>query len=358
MEPPQPITVLVLAMAALGCSRTTAPDVAGTPAVRWIGRFDLSSPGQPTAEWSASAMQARFSGTSVSVKLGGHGNYFAVFVDGVERPVITTNGASSYPVATGLAPGVHDVLVVRRDEASGQPSQLVGFDLGTGGQLLAPPPAAAHRLEVIGDSISAGFGDECTNASMPFTAATENANIAYGPLTARALGAELHLLAWSGKGIYRNYDGSMTETMPILWRRTLPTFTTSRWDPRAWIADAVVINLGSNDYGAKGDPTAGVQAAYLDFVTNLRGVYPGAFIFCALGPMMAGASLDSMRMAIQAVIARRSAAGDTHLKLVEFPTQDCKADGSGCGCQYHPNAAEQQAMATILGGAIHETLGW
>jgi hypothetical protein len=130
------------------------------------------------------------------------------------------------------------------------------------------------------------------------------------------------------------------------------------WDPSKWLADAVVINLGTNDYVAQGDPTANYQATYLSFVTQLRGVYPGAFIFCALGPMMSGTNLDSARAAIKAVIAMRSAAGDTSLKLVEFPTQNCQADGSGCGCDYHPNLAEHQAMATLLEGAIHDTLGW
>jgi lysophospholipase L1-like esterase len=336
----------------------SAPDVAAMGAIRWIGRFDLTNPAQPTAEWSASAMEARFSGTSVSVHLGGANNYFAAVVDGVEEPVVTTGGGSTYPIATGLEAGIHDVLVVRRDEAFDQPSQLVGFDFGSGGQLLPPPPAAAHRLEVIGDSISAGYGDECTNASMHFSATTENAYLAYGPLTARALGADIHLIAWSGKGMYRNNDGTTTDTMPILWQRTLPTDMTSQWDPSTWIPDAVVINLGTNDYAAQGDPTASYQAAYLSFVTQLRGAYPGAFIFCALGPMMSGTNLNSARTAVNNVIAMRATAGDANLKLVEFATQNCMADGSGCGCDYHPNLAEHQAMATVLEGAIHDTLGW
>jgi hypothetical protein len=134
---------------------------------------------------------------------------------------------------------------------------------------------------------------------------------------------------------------------------------TSKWDPSQWIADAVVINLGTNDYNAQGgDPSSNYQATYLDFVTQLRSVYPGAFLFCAVGPMLGGTSYDSVRTAITNVIAMRLAAGDANLKLVEFPTQDCKADGSGCGCDYHPNAAEHQAMATILQTAIHGTLGW
>ena len=330
----------------------------GTPSVRLIGRFDLTDPARPTAEWSGSAMQARFSGTSVSAKLGGANNYFAVVLDGVTQPVVKTNGSNTYPIATGLSAGTHDVLVFRRDEAFDQPAALLGFDFG-GGQLLAPPAAPSRRIELIGDSISAGYGDECAKASERFSAATENEYIAYGPLAARALGADIHVIAWSGKGLYRNLDGTMTETMPILWQRTLPTDKASRWDPSMWIPDAVVINLGTNDFGAQGgDPSAAYQTAYLQLVTDLRGVYPGAFFFCAVGPMLSGNKYSAASAAIANVVATRKTAGDARAMLVSFPTQNCGADLSGCGCDYHPNAAEHQAMADVLVAAMRGALGW
>jgi lysophospholipase L1-like esterase len=332
---------------------------AGPPAIRYLGRFDMSDPSRPTAEWSASAMQARFSGTSVSVSLGGSGSYFEVVVDGVVRPVLKTTGASSDLLASGLDAGTHDVLVFRRDEAFDGPAQFLGFDFGAGGQLLPPPPAPAHRIEVIGDSISAGFCDETASTHDPFTAATENEYLAYGPVTARSLGADIHVVAWSGKGMYRNLDGTTTETVPVLWERTIPTDKTSHWDPSRWVADAVVINLGTNDYNAKGaDPTSEYQATYLQFVTQLRGVYPGAFFFCAVGPMLGGTRYASAKAAITSVISTRKAAGDARLQLVEFPTLSCAQDGSGCGCAGHPTVAQHQTMAGILEAAVRTSLGW
>ena len=331
----------------------------GPPAVRLIGRFDLSTPGTPTAEWSGSAMHARFTGSSVSAKVGGGKNYFEIVLDGVVKSPLLTDGGSTYLLATNLEAGTHEALVFRRDEAFDQPTQFIGFDFGAGGQLLSPQATPNHRIEVIGDSISAGFGNECANASDGFTAATENEYLAYGPLTARALGADVHVVAWSGKGLYRNLDGSLTETMPILWKRTIATDANSVWDPSRYVADAVVINLGTNDFNASGaDPSASYQSTYLDFVTHLRAVYPSAFIFCAVGPMLGGAHYTAVKTAITNVIAMRSAAGDARLQLVEFPTQDCGSDGSKCGCAGHPNLAEHDAMATILRGAMHSALGW
>jgi lysophospholipase L1-like esterase len=337
-----------------------APDAtpAGPPAVRYIGRFDVSKPDAPSAEWSGSAMEARFSGTQVSARLGGSNNYFDVVLDGVVQPVIKTSGQASNAIATGLAAGTHDVLVFRRDEAFDNPATFTGFDFGSGA-LLAPPPAPARRIEIVGDSISAGYGDECPNASTGFSAATENEYIAYGPVTARALGADVHVIAWSGKGLYRNLDGSMTETMPILWQRTIPTDASSRWDPSRWIPNVVVINLGTNDYNAGGgDPSASFQSTYLQFVEQLEAAYPGVFILGAVGPMLGGSSYAAVKKAISNVVSMRSDAGDARVRLVEFPTQDCGSDGSGCGCDSHPNAAEHQKMATVLQAAMRSALGW
>jgi lysophospholipase L1-like esterase len=334
------------------------PD-AGPPAIRYIGRFDTSHPDAPQGEWSASAMEARFSGTEVSAKLGGTGNYFEVVLDGVVKPVIQTTGASGYPIATGLAAGTHDVLVFRRDEATDNATTFSGFDFGPGGQLLSPPPAPSRRIELVGDSISCAFGDECAKASDGFTPATENEYVGYGPLTARALGAEIHVVAWSGKGLYRNLGGDTTDTMPVLWQRTIPTDSTSRWTPSQWIPDVVVINLGTNDYNAQGpDPSANFQATYLQFVTTLKNVYPNVFVFGAVGPMLGGSRYGSVKTAITNVVSMLAAAGDERMALVEFPTQDCGTDGTGCGCAGHPNVDEHQKMATILEAAIRSALGW
>jgi hypothetical protein len=74
--------------------------------------------------------------------------------------------------------------------------------------------------------------------------------------------------------------------------------------------------------------------------------------------MLGGSSYASVKKAISNVVSMRSDAGDARVRLVEFPTQDCGSDGSGCGCDYHPNAAEHQKMATVLEAAVRSALGW
>src|SRR5258708_928982 len=305
----------------MGCSATPPRDAAG------VNDGDAAASNDAPAAYDAAAAAAdgvfvseggdstepESAAPSDATAAGGLGEWessFAWVPEGGVRPVLRTSGAPRYSIASGLGAGAHQVLVLRGDEAFDQPSQFLGFDFGPGGQLLPPPAAAPHRIEVIGDSISAGFGNECANAQEQFSPATENEYIAYGPPTARSLNADIHVVAWSGKGMYRNLDGTTAETMPILWQRTIPTDKTSRWDPSRWVPDAVVINLGTNDYGASGvDPSTEYQATYLQFVSQLRSAYPGAMLFCAVGPMLGGTRYASVKTVIGNVIAMRASAG-------------------------------------------------
>jgi hypothetical protein len=59
-----------------------------------------------------------------------------------------------------------------------------------------------HALEFYGDSITCGYGNEGT-PPCDFTAGTENNWLSWGPMTARALNASVHVEAWSGKGVVR-----------------------------------------------------------------------------------------------------------------------------------------------------------
>jgi endoglucanase len=289
----------------------------------------------------------------VSVTLGGAVNYFTALVDGASEMTFTTTGQTAkYPIATGLTAGTHTVLLYRLDEASGNANSFEGFDFASG-QLLAPAPPS-HAIEMIGDSITAGYGNECLTGGTGFTPDMENGYLTYGAITGRDLGADVTVIAWSGKGVHVNYGGSTTDTMPELWLRTLPTNTASTWDFSRGTPGAVVINLGTNDFSAKVAP-ADYQSSYLSLVQQVHGKYPSATIFCALGPMLNDPDLSTARTAIGNVIDAMKTSGFTQMELVEFPVQDGSV---GYGCDYHPNLATHQKMAVVLEQAIHAKLGW
>ena len=156
--------------------------------VLYVGRFNTSDPAGPRAAWSASTIKANFSGTGISANLYSSGdNWYTVVIDGIIQPPLhvgaDTGGAVT--LAAGLAAGNHTLEFVRRTEAWVGDVQFRGFTV-TGGQLLAPPTPSVRRIEFIGDSITAGYGNEGTSASQHFTTQNENAYLSYGPVTARA----------------------------------------------------------------------------------------------------------------------------------------------------------------------------
>lgn len=329
-------------------------DPNGSFGPRLIGRFDLSAPSAPVFAWSGSAIALRFTGAEISVTLGDAGdNVFQVVIDGQLTTIATSAGTNQYALASALSGGAHSLLLYRRTEATQGETTFYGFDVATS-SYLANDPAPKRRLEVIGDSISAGYGDEGT-FPCAFSAATENHYLTYEALAARALQAELHTEAWSGIGMLRNYDGSMTNTMPERFPRTLPQRATSTWDFSAYVPDAVVINLGTNDFAA-GDPGMAFETTYLQFVTDLRAHYPAARFFLAVGPMLSGDGYTQAVAYLNAVIAARAALGDKNLALLELGTQDASLDG--LGCDYHPSLKTHQKMADKMVAALQADLGW
>jgi hypothetical protein len=163
--------------------------------------------------------------------------------------------------------------------------------------LVAPPraalrTAAPRTVEFIGDSITAGFCNMCK--APPFPNATgyqiENFQLSWAHRTCAALGADCHIEAWSGYGMYENCCGGVT-TMPDVFQRALGSDASSTWDltkrtstptgQSAWVApDAVVVNLGTNDYfdRHKNITTlpAVLTATYIKFLERIDKAYGSA----------------------------------------------------------------------------------
>src|SRR5262249_27434716 len=149
---------------------------------------------------------------------------------------------------------------------------------------------------------------------------TEDESMAYGARAARLLGAAHSAIAWSGRGLVRNYGGDTKDLMPSLWERTLATDPASRWSFGAPPPDVVVVNLGSNDFSV-GDPGTPFRDALVAFVGRIRAKYPAALVLCTLGPMLDGDKVTQARAHVAGAVAILRANGDAHVSFLEFPTQ-------------------------------------
>jgi lysophospholipase L1-like esterase len=334
--------------------------------VRWVGRADVSDPNAVQFAWSGSGFVGTFSGASVSVKLRTEGSgdiYFQPVVDGVLGARFAVSGAEqAYEIASNLSAGPHEVELYRESEGKGLGySVFTGFAAGAPG---TPPPFSGRLIEVIGDSISAGYGNlgmeqhqngaADPNGGCRFETKTESAYQAYSHVAARSLDADASVLAGSGWGVYSDNEGNTKNVMSALFSNAVGEKTAPAWSFAAQ-PQAVVINLGTNDASAKNLTAEKFKPAYATFLTTVRAKYPEALILCAVGSMIYGADRDNALLYLGQIVADRAAEGDKKVEVLDLGSQDAN---KGTGCDWHPNVAEDARMAAVLAAKLKTSLGW
>lgn len=242
------------------------------------------------------------------------------------------------------------------------PSLVAILGIETDGEPSAPP-VPERRIEVVGDSITCGYGIEHPDdAPGGYKTEYQNAYEAWGATMARKLNAEVSIMARSGSGVYSSYSGNdERQTCDLAKNRYVSRMP--RWNSRlglklerddSFAPQAVVINMGTNDASyTKGIPERQAQfyEAYYEFLELVRSRNPEAHIFCTLG---------SLHMTVWDEIVKAAAAfaentGDTRIHT--FPLDVAiPEDGSNASC--HPTMPTQKRMAEVAAREVGMVMGW
>jgi Lysophospholipase L1 and related esterases len=325
--------------------------------VRYIGRFDFSEKIGPKFAWVLSTITARFYGTGVSAYLKSFGdNYFTVTIDGkVYIRSLYVNRDGIYELVSDLPEGVHEVSLIKRTEPQVGMAQFLGFDFH-GGRVLEVPQPRKRRLEIIGDSISNGYGNEAENANVPYDPKDMNAYLAYESIAARNLNADCTVTAWSGVGLVRNYDGS-EGAMPRRYLKILPEISEEEWNFKEYIPQVVAINLGTNDFSNGFIPDKDrFTSAYIKLINKIHGNYPSAKVICSIGPIMSGEALNIIRDYVKEnTVEPLRSMGNDWVYFLEYEEQ--KAE-NGYGQASHPSLKTHELMAEQLTQMIKDIMGW
>jgi len=332
--------------------------------VRFEGRIAANEKGDVRLSWAGTAASVRFRGTAVSADITDNGkNHFLVLVDGKpKREKLTpVAGRSTLSLAKGLPRGEHTVTLYKLNEPLVGTSTLHAFIVDEYGEPLVPQAAPSARIEIIGDSISTGYGNEGENQSCGFSPETQNHFLTYGARAARDVGATLTTLAWSGKGVFSNRGvASDPETMSSLWTRSLPAegldYEFDEAPPQA-----VLINLGTNDFAPEVEDTTPFAAAYDALLKEVRQKYAKTEIIVAVGPLLSDSypegksALTTVRSTLHHMVERRRKEGDAHVHFLEFAAVQ---PNEGFGCDFHPSEKTHRRMAATLVKTLREKAGF
>lgn len=324
---------------------------------RYIGRLDWTDPKGPILSWAGSSIAIRFQGSAIDLNMiisERADSWLDIRLDGgAPRKYHVGEDGGVLTIARGLDNTVeHTIEIYKRTEAMFGTIQFLGVSLPEGGMFLTPPPHLKRKIEIIGDSISAGSGNEGKNGD-PNIAEHENNSSAYGTIAARALDAEHHTIAVSGIGLTVNYGDERVNTMKDQYERLNPLHSESKWVFENWIPDVVVINLGTNDNNYTIERDYFIRT-YTSFVSRIRNRYGSAAIFMTLGPFQTSPVKEHIGDAFNHI--RHVGAGDENVHFFLF--DEANAERDGMGETGHPTVITHALMAEQLVNEIKQKLSW
>lgn len=231
------------------------------------------------------------------------------------------------------------------------------------GALEFPKPVdGVKRIEVVGDSITCGYGNEASNTLEHFEAKTENGWETFGAIAARQLGADVTCVCVSGISICRGkYPDEMRQKFPCM--EELYGYTDGMtckqfgwelepWNPSRLPVDAIVINLGTNDSAqitmAQTQENCAQEErfweeryfAFLQQVRRING--PNPWIVCTLGTINYYLYDDILRVAEQ----YRRETGDQ--KICCYKYKHPLLGVEGLGADGHPSKVTHIRMGKEL----------
>ncbi len=345
------------------CAQTTLNTVTlSSQTVTTFGRTYYGSNGTDlNFNWSNSGFQFTFTGTTVSgvfsaMNSVSSGTYINVFVDDNAPVTLTLPNRKNNTVvlAEGLENKTHRVRVVKRSENSWGGTVSVS-NLLTDGTMGTPPQNAQRKIEVIGDSITCGFGNLVTadTAAGGYLAKEQDGTNTFATLAASYFGADCQVIARSGIGFSCDSGGNKNLLMSHIYPYTdyLSGGGTSSpaWDFNANPSDVVILALGTND--TANSDSADYEAKAREMLALVREKNPNSHIIWAYGMMTA-----SRGSIIKQVVQEANNNGDSKVYYHGLTLQTAIENGVGGGG--HPGMECHVYNSKTLAALIAQVTGW
>ena len=367
----------LMVLTALGTKAITTIPLKGTVIsptdqhILYTGRISFTNPERPTWNYPGIQIIAAFEGTSLRMMAKPRSGYFMAQIDQAEPFKVAFRGErdSVVTLATALPDGHHLVRLMYIIEGYEFFPEFWGFVLDKGRQLIDAPILPSRKIEFIGNSITCGYGNEGLKKEEHFDYATENHYYSYASIAARNLEAQHWVVARSGIGAYRNYDGPKAgnpeSCMPVqyeytgyAWKPELrkeQTFLKEKWDFSRYQPDVVCINLGTNDLSTPNYDLSLLKQGYQKLLKQVRQHNPKAKIVLLTGSMLYNQELQLAKQLLDEIANMAQKAGDKEVYRFDMNHIDGEAF---LGNDWHPNVYQDEKMANELTAYLRKLMNW
>lgn len=258
--------------------------------------------------------------------------------------------------------GIHEVLVFKRMDSC-HLCEIESLEVSADAELLPLPEVDSRRIEVYGDSVSAGEVSEAIEymgkEDPEHNGEYSNSWYSYAWMTARKLHAQIHDVAQGGIALLDNTGWFLEPEavgMESAWNKIQynPYYgELIPWDFQKYRPDVVLVAIGQNDNHPEdymkekyhGEKAIYWREHYKRFLLHLREKYPEAFIICHTTLLCHDVAWDN---AIDEVV---ESLNDKKISHYLFKR-------NGCGTPGHLRIPEAQEMAEELAIYISKLTGW
>ena len=294
--------------------------------IKYFGRWDKHDQATYNSYWGGAYFKTDFTGRHVQLRLANPASLYVRIDGGADVHINAVQGLSSLNLVP-LTAGRHALRVTAGSESTTISFQ--GLVLDRNAFSLAPHSSPV-TVEFVGDSITAGWTDQMGDLS------------SYAWLSAEKLGIEHVQIASSGICLKTVVTIPSCRGMQTQFFKLRPGAAADAawWNDKSNPPDAIVINLGTNDY-IHGQFEDAFEVAYIVFIQQIRQHYPHTPIYV----MRTFSGL--MEAPTREAVSRLNAAGYYNVFYVDT-TGWLTPNTSDFSDQYHPSDDGQRKVAMHL----------
>lgn len=267
--------------------------------LQYIGRIDHTNPKKPEFIFPATSLTFRFYGKSATLKVenrrGCWNNYVGAIVDGEEKTFQLKEQGSTTLLLVDGEEKEHTILFFKRMDGCHE-LVLEELLLSEGSKLLPTKEKPYRKIEVYGDSVSAGEVSEAEEyrgkVDPEHQGEYSNSWYSYAWIAARKLNAQLHNIAQGGIALLDktgwfaapNYVGMEQVWDAVHYNPEIHEMT--KWDFKQYTPHVVIVAIGQNDNhpddymkeDIEGEKANFWRNRYKQWIKNIRKTYPNAII--------------------------------------------------------------------------------